>query len=824
MLAGTDTLTYAGSLASVTVNLLTGTASGFSSIANIENVTGGTGNDTLTGDANTNVLNGGGGNDTLTGGLGDDTLTGGAGTDSFGFAAVFGDDTITDFDANPTGGQDLLDVTLLGITAGNFGTRVVITDLGANTLVTIDGTDTITLLGVSGTPPNVITQADFILASNPNTAPTGAPAISDPTPAEDQLLTASAGTLADADGLGALSFQWESSANGVTWSNIVGATAATFTPGDAQVGQLLRVTASYTDGQGTAESVSSAATAAVLNVNDTPTGAPAIDDTTPTIGQVLTASAGTLADADGLGALSFQWESSANGVTWSNITGATAATFTPGAAQLGLQLRVVASYTDLGGDGAGGQVGTAESVSSAATAAVANVNNVPTGAPAISDTTPAEDQVLTALAGTLADADGLGALSFQWQSSSDGLTWSNIAGATAAAFAPGDAQVGQQLRVMASYTDGQGAAEAVASAATAAVLNVNDAPTGAPAIDDTTPAENQLLTASTLGIADADGLGAFSFQWQSSSDGLTWSNIVGANTANFTPGAAQVGQQLRVVASYTDLGGDGPSGQVGTVESVSAAATAAVTAAAPAPGVTIIGTTGADTINGTAGSDNLQGRAGDDVINGLAGNDTLLGEGGADTLNGGDNDDTLDGGAGSDTLNGGNGNDNLLGGNNPDILNGDAGNDTLSGGDNTDTLNGGDGDDIMHGDASADTLNGGIGNDTLFGDGGNDTLIGGAGNDILHTSGGGNDIFVFDAVGFGDDTVQAGFDATGGVGAQDLLDISALGITAATFAASVAITDLGNDTLVEIGADSILLLGVNGVNTNAITQADFILA
>jgi hypothetical protein len=51
-----------------------------------------------------------------------------------------------------------------------------------------------------------------------------------------------------------------------------------------------------------------------------------------------------------------------------------------------------------------------------------------------------------------------------------------------------------------------------------------------------------------------------------------------------------------------------------------------------------------------------------------------------------------------------------------------------------------------------------------------------------------------------------------------------LGITAATFAAQVHITDLGTDTLVEIGTESILLLGVNGVGTNAITQSDFILA
>ena len=58
---------------------------------------------------------------------------------------------------------------------------------------------------------------------------------------------------------------------------------------------------------------------------------------------------------------------------------------------------------------------------------------------------------------------------------------------------------------------------------------------------------------------------------------------------------------------------------------------------------------------------------------------------------------------------------------------------------------------------------------------------------------------------------------------QDLLDIGAFGITAASFATDVIIADLGNDTLVTIGTDSILLLGVNGVGANAITQLDFIL-
>ncbi len=59
--------------------------------------------------------------------------------------------------------------------------------------------------------------------------------------------------------------------------------------------------------------------------------------------------------------------------------------------------------------------------------------------------------------------------------------------------------------------------------------------------------ENQTLTADTSGLADADGLGTFSYQWQR--DGA---NIGGATNATYTLGDADVGAAIRVVVSYTD--------------------------------------------------------------------------------------------------------------------------------------------------------------------------------------------------------------------------------------------------------------------------------
>ena len=249
LLGGTDTLSYTGTTANITVDLAAGTASGFAMIAGIENVTAGSGDDTLIGDGPANVLrgglgndtyfagsndrlietgsgidsvftdsanftlarnienltytgagsftgagsassntitggatgdtlsgrggadllnggdgadilNGGAGNDILDGGAGDDVMTGGSGLDSFVFAAGFGHDTITGFDANAGRGQDTLNVAALGIDAGNFAGLVSILDVGNDSLVTI-GTDTITFVGVNGVGTNAITIDDF---------------------------------------------------------------------------------------------------------------------------------------------------------------------------------------------------------------------------------------------------------------------------------------------------------------------------------------------------------------------------------------------------------------------------------------------------------------------------------------------------------------------------------------------------------------------------------------------------------------------------------------------------------------------------------------
>ncbi|MEI6762182.1 MAG: Ig-like domain-containing protein, partial [Betaproteobacteria bacterium] len=95
-----------------------------------------------------------------------------------------------------------------------------------------------------------------------NHAPTGSVTITGNLQ-QGATLQASHLDLADADGLGTISYQWFAGTNKMT-----GATAASYTLQQAEVGKTIRVDISYTDGSGNATTLSSSTTAAIANVAD----------------------------------------------------------------------------------------------------------------------------------------------------------------------------------------------------------------------------------------------------------------------------------------------------------------------------------------------------------------------------------------------------------------------------------------------------------------------------------------------------------------------------------------------------------------------------
>jgi hypothetical protein len=352
---------------------------------------------------------------------------------------------------------------------------------------------------------------------NTSYPPTGSVVISG-SATEGQTLTAT-DTIADTDGLGPFNYQWLR--NGV---DINGATLNTYILVQADVGTFISVRITYIDGGNTTETVVSAQTAAVVNVNNSPTGELTIGGTVAQ-NQVLTAITSNIADEDGLGAFSYQWLRGGQ-----IIVGATANTYALVQIDVGALISVRVTYTDAGN--------TVETVVSAETSPVTNVNDAPAGAPTINGIIE-QNQVLTVDASSITDSDGLGDFSFQWL-----LGGEVIVGATASTYTLVQQDVGGFIGVMVSYTDGGGTVEQVFSDTLGPVANINDI--GIVTIAGTAT-DGSLITIAD--ITDIDGTSNSSFTYQWLRDGVS---IGGETGDSYTVVFEDVGKFISVVVSYTD--------------------------------------------------------------------------------------------------------------------------------------------------------------------------------------------------------------------------------------------------------------------------------
>ncbi len=114
-----------------------------------ENITGGAFNDTLVGDSGSNVL---------IGGAGADYLDGVAGDDLFVFSDGDGNDQIHNFQAG-AGGGDRVDLSGYSSVNDFAAVQARATQVGADTLITLDGGDQFTLVGVD---VNTLNSDDFL--------------------------------------------------------------------------------------------------------------------------------------------------------------------------------------------------------------------------------------------------------------------------------------------------------------------------------------------------------------------------------------------------------------------------------------------------------------------------------------------------------------------------------------------------------------------------------------------------------------------------------------------------------------------------------------
>jgi len=689
----------------------------------------------------------------------------------------------------------------------------------------VDGTDT--LRGIE----RLLFADNFTveIAVMFNTQAEGDVEIDNLTPTEGDTLTATA-TVNDAEGVpGPVDIVWEMETAPGNWDLAGFGDQLLLT--DDHVGFPVRALAIFEDGVGVIEQVTGTfVTAPVLNVNDIPTGGPVLSTTIVEVGTALSVDLSSIADDDGLpDPLPVQWF--ADGIA---IPGADEISFIPTLAQAGDVLQVKVAYTDLHGTDELLVSGFTDPVSVPALPILTvDTTTLDFGTRAIGSA-PTQQTVTITNAGNaplLVNAATI--------SGADAASFNALAGCAAPLLETDSCVVTVSLLT----TGAAGARNATltittndtngpAVVALGGTLVANTAPTGAASIDDVTPIETQLLTASSGSIADVDGLTAasFQFQWQQNAlgGGGAFTNIAGASAPTLLLGPDQANRRIRVVATFTD--------DRGTVQSVASAATAVT-------GDVFLGTAGFDVWTGTVSDDLATGGPNNDALNGAGGNDILAGEQGDDNLQGGAGNDIFQvsgTGHGFDTVSGGGGGDIIQARSNGTMIGlrsisgvelitsggfsnvtiwGTAGAEVLNFGGVTLTgivsINGGGGNDSLSGSAAGDVLNGGSGNDTLVGNGGADIITGAGGNDTI-TPGAGNDIVVF-GIGDNADTV-IGFDSNP-TGGQDRLDVRALGVTAANFNATVLRQQIGANTRITIGAVTITL---TNVNVGTITVADFI--
>ncbi len=178
------------------------------------------------------------------------------------------------------------------------------------------------------------------------------------------------------------------------------------------------------------------------------------------------------------------------------------------------------------------------------TSNVVAVNDAPVGVPTIAGTAT-EDQVLTAVATGISDADGLGTFIYQWQRATDATFTAGVTtvGSNATTYTLGDADVGKYIRVRVTYTDGNATTEGpLTSTSVGPIVNVNDPPTLTTfaAVIDTTDEDTQVeLTFAELTAqgneADVDGT-VVAFIVQAVSSGTL---KIGANAGVALPFAAE---------------------------------------------------------------------------------------------------------------------------------------------------------------------------------------------------------------------------------------------------------------------------------------------
>jgi len=325
-------------------------------------------------------------------------------------------------------------------------------------------------------------------------------------------------------GSGSYTYQWQSSPNSSFASPTnVGSGATTYSPGALTSTTYYRVAV-------TSNGVTSYSTTAVVNVYAQLTGG-SISPASQSINNGDGAATLTLSGVSGgNGSYTYQWMSSPDNSTWTAISGATTTSYSPNAPSATTYYKVVVTSNG------------ATATSATATITVYPALNAGSINPAFMVVNYNGNSSLMTLTGV---SGGNGSYTYQWLWSTDGETWLNVNGATGTTCTLTGITQNTYVEVLVT-SNGD---DAYSNSTFIDVLPQLTGGTVSPA----TQAINYKTVPAAIAFND-DATGGFgktsyTYQWQSSPDNGTWTNISGQTDKSYFPPALTATTYYRVTVS-----------------------------------------------------------------------------------------------------------------------------------------------------------------------------------------------------------------------------------------------------------------------------------
>ena len=252
------------------------------------------------------------------------------------------------------------------------------------------------------------------------------------------------------------------------------------------------------------------------------------DNSTICLGGTVTISADT---SNGTGTVTYQWYESIDGAAYTLLSGEVDSTLTVTPSSEGTYRYYIEATA--GGSGCG-----------TVTSGIAVIEVLPVFSVNVSldDNVICQDGLVQLSSGT---TSGTGPISYQWQSSTDGTTFSNIVDSTNATLSPATSDVGISYYRVLATSSGEGCGAATSEMATVEVqLQMS--------IDvESSAADVCVGDVVTFEGNPQNGVGSISYQWQLF-NGSVWSDVSGATDSLFSPNTSTAGQYTYRINAMAD--------------------------------------------------------------------------------------------------------------------------------------------------------------------------------------------------------------------------------------------------------------------------------